>query len=74
MRDEAIALLNAIKSYNLAHEGDSDDAEIDAAFEMEDAAFQLLRKCAEVDPEISILLAQFEGSNMATPSLTKKSQ
>jgi hypothetical protein len=60
MRDEAIGLLDAIDAYNLAHEGDSDDAEIDAAFAMEDAALRLVRRVASADPEITKMLLDFE--------------
>ena len=46
MRNESIELLKAVGAYNVAHEGDSDDDEIDAAFEMEEAALRLVRAIA----------------------------
>ncbi len=60
MGNEAITLLNRIRAYNLAHEGDSDDAEIDAAFEMEEAALALIREVASADPRVATLLKNFE--------------
>ncbi len=60
MRDESIALLDAIRVYNLCHNGDSDDAEIDAAFEMEDAALRLVQRVAMTNPEVERELASFE--------------
>jgi len=60
MRPEAITLLSAIRAYNVAHDGDSDDVEIDAAFEMEEAALALVREVAVVDPEVATLLENFE--------------
>jgi hypothetical protein len=60
MQNEAIELLNAIRAYNAAHDGDSDDAEIDAAFEMENAALGLVRKVAVAYPEIAKRLADFD--------------
>lgn len=60
MRDEAKILLKAIVALNGAHVGDSDDAEIDAALEIEDAAIALLNRLAEIDPEIAQLLDQFD--------------
>jgi hypothetical protein len=62
MRDEAVGLLDAIDAYNLAHEGDSDDAEIDAAFAMENAALCLLRRVAAADPDVAKRLADFEAA------------
>lgn len=60
MRFEAGNLLNAITAYNRAHLGDSDDAEIDAAFDMEDAALAFVRALASQDSEIAALLDKFE--------------
>ena len=60
MRNEVIAVLDAIRAYNVSHEGDSDDAEIDAAFEMEDAALRLVQRVAMADPEVARELANFE--------------
>jgi hypothetical protein len=62
MREEALGLLDAIDAYNLAHEGDSDDAEIDAAFAMEDSALCLLRRVAAADPEVAKKLVDFEAA------------
>jgi hypothetical protein len=62
MRDEAVGLLDAIDAYNLAHEGDSDDAEVDAAFAMEDAALCLLRRVAAADPDVAKRLVSFEAA------------
>ena len=60
MRDEVVALLDAIGAYNVAHNGDSDDAEVDAAFEMEDSALALVRRLSERDWECRTLLRNFE--------------
>jgi len=60
MRSESIELLKAMADYNVAHEGDSDDEEIDAAFGMEDAALRLVKKIAASDQEVARLLADFE--------------
>ena len=62
MRREAENLLNAIAAYNRAHVGDSDDAEIDAAFEMEDAALALLRVISSQSAEIADLVDKFDKS------------
>ena len=60
MRNESIQLLKAAGAYNLAHEGDSDDDEIDAAFEMEEAALRLVRSIAKSDPVVARCFADFE--------------
>jgi hypothetical protein len=60
MRLEAENVLNAIAAYNRAHVGDSDDVEIDAAFNMEDAALALVRVFASQNTEIAELLDNFE--------------
>jgi hypothetical protein len=60
MRDESIGLLDAISAYNLAHEGDSDDAEVDAAFAMEAAALRLLQRVAALEPDVAKSLVDFE--------------
>jgi len=65
IRAEAVALLDAIRTYNVAHEGDSDDAEIDAAFEMEDAAVKLVRRLATCDRTLAGALAKFESGTVA---------
>jgi hypothetical protein len=60
VEQEAAALLNAILAYNKAHEGDSDDSEIDAAFEMAAAAIELVRQIAGSQPHVGRLLGEFE--------------
>lgn len=67
MRGESLGLLDAIDAYNLAHEGDSDDAEIDAAHAMEDAALCLLRRVAVADPEVARRLVDFQAALRASP-------
>jgi hypothetical protein len=66
MRDESVGLLDAIEAYNPAHEGDSDDAEIDAAFTMEDAALCLLRRVAVAEPDVAKRLVDFEAAMRAS--------
>lgn len=60
MRSESIELLKAMGEYNLAHDGDSDDDEISAAFAMEEAALRLVRIIGTSDPVIAAALANFE--------------
>jgi hypothetical protein len=62
MRNESIELLKAVGAYNVAHEGDSDDDEIDAAFEMEEAALRLVRAIAASDPAVAKCFADFEAA------------
>jgi hypothetical protein len=66
MHREAEELLKSIAAYNKAHVGDSDDAETDAAFEMEHAALALLRVAAGSNREIACLMEQFDCSEAET--------
>jgi hypothetical protein len=66
MRDESIGLLDAIGAYNLAHEGESDDVEIDAAFATEDAALRLLQRVATVEPDVAKRLEDFDSALRAS--------
>lgn len=62
---EAKNLLDTIQSYARASDGDSTDAEIDAAIEMRDSAIALLRAIGEFHPEISALIQKYSADEPA---------
>ena len=56
MLEAAKALIDAIKKYDVAVEGDSGDAEYDAAVEMEDASKAFLRAASARNIELAELI------------------
>jgi hypothetical protein len=62
MRTESLEVLKAVSAYNLAHEGDSDDDEIDAAFGMKEAALRLVKIIAISDPVVAKCFADFRAA------------
>jgi hypothetical protein len=58
MLDEAKSLIKAIKRFDVAKEGDSGDAEYDAALEMEDASKAFLRVASARNIELAELIDQ----------------
>lgn len=60
MLEEAQTLLDSIVAHGKAREGDSNDAEIDAAQDLRDAALAFVRKAAERDITLSEMLDAFD--------------
>ena len=58
MLDEAKCLIKTIKEFDVAKEGDSGDAEYDAALEMEDASKAFLRAASARNIELAELIDQ----------------
>lgn len=60
MMCEANKLLEKIAEFDTAVDGDSGDAELNAAFEMKSAAIAFLRKAAERDVQLAELIDEFD--------------
>ena len=58
MLDEAKCLIKAIKEFDVVKEGDSGDAEYDAALEMEEASKAFLRAASARNIELAELIDQ----------------
>ncbi len=65
MMCEASELLEKIRAFDTAVEGDSWDAELDAAFGMKSAAIAFLRKAAERDVQLADLIDEFDENSDA---------
>jgi hypothetical protein len=63
MLSEVKSVLDKIAALDRAAEGDSNDAEIDAAQELKDAALALVRKAAARDIALAEMLDEFDSSN-----------
>ncbi len=60
MFNEAKTVLDSITSLDNAMEGDSNDAEIDAAQELRHTALALVRRAAERDIALAEMLDEFD--------------
>jgi hypothetical protein len=58
MLDKAKSLIKAIKEFDVVKEGDSGDAEYDAALEMEEASKAFLRAASARNIELAELIDQ----------------
>jgi hypothetical protein len=58
MLDEAKSLIKTIKEFDVVKEGDSGDAEYDAALEMEDASKAFLRAASARNIKLAELIDQ----------------
>ncbi len=63
MLSEVKSVLDKIAALDRAAEGDSNDAEIDAAQELKVAALALARKAAARDVALAEMLDEFDSSN-----------
>lgn len=63
MLSEVKSVLDKITALDRAAEGDSNDAEIDAAQDLKDAALALVRKAAARDVALAEMLDEFDSSN-----------
>lgn len=60
MFNEAKLVLDKIAALDKAADGDSNDAEIDAALDLREAGLELVRKVAEHDISLAQMLDEFD--------------